>query len=91
MKDFRYLRRNKTTRWHSRPLAPRRRRLIPVAWLAAPFLAALLIPLAVVPLHRGQPAPVAVPAVTALRRRRRRLRRKRRSRTSLSICRTADK
>ncbi|WP_248548968.1 stage II sporulation protein D [Paenibacillus odorifer] len=65
MKDFRYLRKNKITRWHSRPLAPRRRRLIPVAWLAAPFLAALLIPLAVVPLHRGQPAPVAVPAVTA--------------------------
>jgi stage II sporulation protein D len=65
MKDFRYLRRNKSTRWHSRPLASRLRRLGPVAWLAAPILAALLIPLVVVPLHRGQPAPPALPVVTA--------------------------
>ncbi|CAH1054274.1 stage II sporulation protein D [Paenibacillus pseudetheri] len=65
MKDFRYLRRNKSTRWHSRPLAPRLRRLGPVAWLAAPILAALLIPLAVIPLHRGQPAPPALPTATA--------------------------
>lgn len=65
MKDFRYLRRNNSTRWHSRPLAPRLRRLGPAAWLAAPILAALLIPLAVVPLHRGQPAPPALPTVTA--------------------------
>jgi stage II sporulation protein D len=63
MKDSR-LRRTKTTRWHSRPLAPGLRRLIPFAWLAAPILAALLIPLAVVPLHRGQPTPPVVPATT---------------------------
>jgi stage II sporulation protein D len=65
MKDFRYLRRNKSTRWHSRSLAPRLRRLGPVAWLAAPILAALLIPLVVVPLHRGQPLPPALPTATA--------------------------
>lgn len=65
MKDFRYFRRKKIARWHSRPLAPRLRRLAPAAWLAAPILAALLIPLAVVPQQRGQPAPSAVPTVTA--------------------------
>lgn len=67
MKDLRYSRSKRITRWRSRYLAPQLRRLRPVAWLAAPFLAALLIPLVVVPLHRGQqPAPPpAVPAVTA--------------------------
>lgn len=39
----------------------------PAAWLAAPLLAALLLPLAVVPLRGGgqQPAPPAVPQATA--------------------------
>lgn len=47
--------------------APRIRRLAPAAWLAAPLLAALLLPLAVVPLRGGhQPAPKAVPQATAL-------------------------
>ena len=47
--------------------APRLRRLAPAAWLAAPLLAALLLPLAVVPLRGGhQPAPKAVPQATAL-------------------------
>ncbi|AIQ61312.1 stage II sporulation protein D [Paenibacillus borealis] len=41
--------------------APRLRRLAPAAWLAAPLLAALLLPLAVVPLRGGQqPVPPAV-------------------------------
>lgn len=66
MKDFRNVWRRKTIRWHSRPFTPQLRRLTPVAWLAAPILAALLIPLAVVPQHRGQPpAPPAVPMATA--------------------------
>lgn len=43
------------------------RRLAPAAWLAAPLLAALLLPLAVVPQRGGQqpPAPPAVPQATA--------------------------
>lgn len=43
------------------------RRLVPAAWLAAPLLAALLLPLAVVPQRGGQqpPAPPAVPQATA--------------------------
>lgn len=45
---------------------PRLRRLMPAAWLAAPLLAALLLPLAVVPLRGGHPpAPPAVPPATA--------------------------
>ncbi|MRN54256.1 stage II sporulation protein D [Paenibacillus monticola] len=65
MKDSRYFRRKMTTPWHSHRGAPRFRRLRAAAWLAAPLLAALLLPLAVVPLRHGQPVPVAVPSATA--------------------------
>ncbi|WP_276203426.1 stage II sporulation protein D [Paenibacillus wynnii] len=43
----------------------RLRRLAPAAWLAAPLLAALLLPLAVIPLERDHTAPPAVPEATA--------------------------
>ena len=44
----------------------RLRRLAPAAWLAAPLLAALLLPLVVIPLHRDPTtAPRAVPTATA--------------------------
>lgn len=41
------------------------RRLGPALWLAGPLLAALLLPLAVVPLQRAAPAPEAPPAQAA--------------------------
>ncbi|MBW4081700.1 stage II sporulation protein D [Paenibacillus sp. S150] len=69
MKDYRYLLRRilnpprRTVR--ARRAKPPLRRLAPAAWLAAPLLAALLLPLAVVPLRGGQPAPPAVPQATA--------------------------
>lgn len=69
MKDFRYLRRRMKVRRYVSTRRPggmqRFRRLAPAAWLAAPLLAALLLPLAVVPLRGGQPAPSAVPQATA--------------------------
>ncbi|WP_410512636.1 stage II sporulation protein D [Paenibacillus sp. BR2-3] len=68
MKDFRdWRRRKKTPRWAPpRRGNPRLRRLAPAAWLAAPLLAALLLPLAVIPLQRGQtPPPPAGPEATA--------------------------
>ncbi|ASA24525.1 stage II sporulation protein D [Paenibacillus donghaensis] len=68
MKEFRYRKRNKNARMLSRAAYARLRRLAPAAWLAAPLLAALLLPLAVVPQREGQhpaPAPEAVPAATA--------------------------
>lgn len=65
MKVSRYSRRNKIMRWYSHHGRTQLRRLAPAAWLAAPILAALLIPLAVVPLQRGQPTPSAVPLATA--------------------------
>lgn len=68
MKDFRYFgRKMKLRRRYARKrrLSPRLRRLAPAVWLAAPLLAALLLPLAVVPLRGGQPAPPAVPQATA--------------------------
>ncbi|QWU15898.1 stage II sporulation protein D [Paenibacillus sophorae] len=66
MKDFRLWRR-KAARW--RPARRKRMlsarvwtgRLVPAAWLAAPLLAALLLPLAVV--HQRQHDPAATPAV----------------------------
>lgn len=70
MRDFRYLRRTwkrrlTRTRRNHRGAAPGWR-LAPAAWLAAPLLAALLLPLVIVPLRRGQePAPPAVPQATA--------------------------
>ncbi|MNO17774.1 Amidase enhancer precursor [compost metagenome] len=69
MKDYRYLLRRKMKQprrfARARRATPRTRRLAPAAWLAAPLLAALLLPLAVVPLRGGQPAPPAVPQATA--------------------------
>lgn len=69
------------------------RRLAPAAWLAAPLLAALLLPLAVVPQRgdnsRRRPRPCRRPR--PFRRRRHRLPQRRRSRRSPSICRGADK
>lgn len=65
MKVSRYSRRNKIKRWYLRHGRSSIRRLAPAAWLAAPILAALLIPLAVVPLRQGQPEPSAVPIATA--------------------------
>jgi len=67
MKGFREWRRRKPTlRWtpHRRGTI-RLRRLAPAAWLAAPLLAALLLPLAVIPLHRDHNDPSAVPEATA--------------------------
>ncbi|MEK3696666.1 stage II sporulation protein D [Paenibacillus sp. FSL R10-2199] len=66
MKELRLLRRilkRPRSVARARRGAPRIRRLAPAAWLAAPLLAALLLPLAVVPLRGGgqQPAPPAVP------------------------------
>ncbi|NGM82278.1 stage II sporulation protein D [Paenibacillus sp. 7124] len=66
MKDFRLWRR-KPARWRparrSRRLPARgwSRRLLPAAWLAAPLLAALLLPLAVVQLRHDPPAPPPTP------------------------------
>ncbi|OMF24234.1 stage II sporulation protein D [Paenibacillus sp. FSL H8-0259] len=70
MKELRLLRRilkRPRSVARARGGAPRIRRLAPAAWLAAPLLAALLLPLAVVPLRGGgqQPAPPAVPQATA--------------------------
>ncbi|WP_342563342.1 stage II sporulation protein D [Paenibacillus sp. FSL R7-0345] len=66
MREFRYLKRRMKFRRAARPRAPRIRRLAPAAWLAAPLLAGLLLPLALVPLRGGhEPAPVAVPQATA--------------------------
>ncbi|OBZ07929.1 stage II sporulation protein D [Bacillus sp. FJAT-27264] len=71
MKDSRYTRRWKNPRWYLRRAAPYAKRLAPAAWLAAPLLAALLLPLAVVAPRHGQapqPAPpqrTAAPAVQA--------------------------
>ncbi len=65
MKDSRHFRRKMTPPWHSRRGAPRFRRMRAATWLAAPLLAALLLPLAIVPLRHGQPVPVAVPSATA--------------------------
>jgi len=69
MKDSRNLRRRLfAPRWSpSRRGSNRLRRFAPAVWLAAPLLAALLLPLAVIPLHRGQTAPPpSVPETTAL-------------------------
>lgn len=68
MRDFRYLKRQLQQRRSARLRrgAARLRRLAPAAWLAAPLLAGLLLPLALVPLRGGQePAPTAVPQATA--------------------------
>ncbi|CQR58657.1 stage II sporulation protein D [Paenibacillus riograndensis] len=76
MKDFRYLLRHRIEQLRRKMERPRRfapvrrakpriRRLAPAAWLAAPLLAGLLLPLAVVPLRGGQPALPAVPPATA--------------------------
>jgi stage II sporulation protein D len=69
MKELKLLRRIlKRPRRYARARrgAPRLRRLAPAAWLAAPLLAALLLPLALVPLRGGhQPVPPAVPQATA--------------------------
>lgn len=69
MKDCRYLLQRIMHPQHravrARRVSPRLRRLAPAAWLAAPLLAALLLPLLVVPLREGQPAPPAVPQATA--------------------------
>ncbi|MEK3682225.1 stage II sporulation protein D [Paenibacillus sp. FSL R10-2736] len=70
MKELRLLRRilkRPRSVARARRGAPRIRRLAPAAWLAAPLLAALLLPLAVVPLRGGgqQPAPPTVPQATA--------------------------
>ncbi|MCL6601902.1 MAG: stage II sporulation protein D [Paenibacillus sp.] len=67
MKDFRDWRRRKMTpRWSRRRHGTfRLRRLAPAVWLAAPLLAALLLPLAVIPLRRDHTAPPAVPKATA--------------------------
>jgi len=71
MKDFRaWRRRTAAPRWKpsrgaARRSTPRLRRLAPAAWLAAPLLAALLLPLAIVPLQRGTTPPPAVPEATA--------------------------
>ncbi|MEK4061189.1 MULTISPECIES: stage II sporulation protein D [Paenibacillus] len=66
MKDFHYLRRKFKRRYaRTRRGAPRIQRLVPAAWLAAPLLAALLLPLAIVPLRGGgQPVPKAMPQAT---------------------------
>ncbi|WNS42634.1 stage II sporulation protein D [Paenibacillus sp. MMS20-IR301] len=69
MKELKLLRRvlRRPRRYgRARRGAPRLRRLAPAAWLAAPLLAALLLPLAVVPLRGGQqPVPVPEPQATA--------------------------
>lgn len=66
MREFRYLKRRMKFRRAARPRAPKIRRLAPAAWLAAPLLAGLLLPLALVPLRGGhEPAPPAVPQATA--------------------------
>ncbi|WP_238651173.1 stage II sporulation protein D [Paenibacillus piscarius] len=71
MKEFRLLRRilkRPRSVARARRGAPPLLRLAPAAWLAAPLLAALLLPLAVVP-QRGsgpQPAAPAVPQATAV-------------------------
>lgn len=60
MKDFRYSRRRRQPGLYLRRALPYVRRLAPAAWAAAPLLAALLLPLAVVaPRHHGQDGPVA--------------------------------
>ncbi|GGF87347.1 hypothetical protein GCM10010912_35780 [Paenibacillus albidus] len=68
MKELTRLRRKMTRLLQPRRGTPRLARLAPAAWLAAPLLAALLLPLAVVPLHRAaapsQPPP-ALPLRTA--------------------------
>ncbi|OKP85595.1 stage II sporulation protein D [Paenibacillus sp. P32E] len=65
MKDYRYLLRRKIKPprriLRARRTMPRLRRLAPAAWLAAPLLAGLLLPMAVVLLRGGQPVPPAVP------------------------------
>ncbi|MEK5450221.1 stage II sporulation protein D [Paenibacillus sp. FSL R7-0331] len=66
MREFRYLKRRMKFRRAAQPRAPRIRRLAPAAWLAAPLLAGLLLPLALVPLRGGhEPAQEAVPQATA--------------------------
>ncbi|MHA6532687.1 stage II sporulation protein D [Paenibacillus sp. BAC0078] len=69
MKEFRYLLRRimnpRRRAARAQRVSPRLRRLAPAAWLAAPLLAGLLLPLLVVPLRGGQPAPPAVPQATA--------------------------
>ncbi|CAM4281679.1 stage II sporulation protein D [Paenibacillus typhae] len=66
MREFRYLKRRMKFRRAAQPRAPKIRRLAPAAWLAAPLLAGLLLPLALVPLRGGhEPAPEAVPQATA--------------------------
>lgn len=66
MREFRYLKRRMKFRRAARPRAPKIRRLAPAAWLAAPLLAGLLLPLALVPLRGGhEPAQEAVPQATA--------------------------
>ncbi|WP_340026178.1 stage II sporulation protein D [Paenibacillus sp. FSL K6-1096] len=71
MKEFRMLRhilKRPRSVARARRGGPPLRRLAPAAWLAAPLLAALLLPLAVVP-QRGsgpQPAAPAVPQATAV-------------------------
>jgi stage II sporulation protein D len=68
MREFRYLKRPKPKSRSARQRSggSRIRRLAPAAWLAAPLLAGLLLPLALVPLRGGhEPAPAAVPQATA--------------------------
>ncbi|MFC3747531.1 stage II sporulation protein D [Paenibacillus sp. GCM10012306] len=65
MKDSRYTRRWKNRRLSLRRTAPYAKRLAPAAWLAAPLLAALLLPLAVIGPRHGQAPPPAPPQHTA--------------------------
>lgn len=68
MKDFRKWRRRKITPKWSPPhkVSIKLRRMAPAAWLAAPLLAALLLPLAIVPQQRGTTTPPpGVPQSTA--------------------------